>query len=135
MEQLIIKATRRRRSGEQGFTLIELLVVIAVLAILAAIVIFNVVGVSNNGKTSACQTDTKSVQTASDAYYNDKGVYPNKTSNNNPDSATITIGNAVNISELVPTYIHTAPGNGETFTWKDTGGTVQGFVSGSTTAC
>ena len=74
--------------------LIELLVVIAVLAILAAIVIFNVVGVSNRGKSSACDTDSKSVQTASDAYYNDHNkVYP-----------------AV-IGDLVPAYLHTLPTN------------------------
>lgn len=61
----------RRRHGQAGFTLIELLVVIAVLAILAAIVLFNVVGVTNRGKSSACATDVKTFQSAVDAAIGD----------------------------------------------------------------
>lgn len=72
---------RRRRASEQGFTLIELLVVIAVLAILAAIVLFNVVGVTTRGNKSACDTDKETVQTAVDAFINDNnnsaGTAPN----------------------------------------------------------
>ncbi len=105
MERLINRATRRRRSGESGFTLIELLVVIAVLAILAAIVIFNVTGVSDKGNKSACQTDLKSIQTASDAYKNDLGSYPGT------------------VDALVPTYLHTKPTTVGNVSW-DTNGTV-----------
>jgi prepilin-type N-terminal cleavage/methylation domain-containing protein len=78
MDNLFNRVSRRRRRGEGGFTLIELLVVIAVLAVLATIVIFNVAGVANRGRSSACATDLKSIQTASDAYYNDSatGLYP-----------------------------------------------------------
>jgi len=79
MDDLFNRVARRRRRGAQGgFTLIELLVVIAVLAVLATIVIFNVAGVANRGRSSACVTDLKSIQTASDAYYNDSatGLYP-----------------------------------------------------------
>src|SRR5258707_1227262 len=91
MEKLINRAVRRRRSGEGGFPLIELLVVIAVLAILAAIVIFNVTGVSDKGNKSACQTDLKSVQTASDSFYNEhSSAYP------------------TSLDDLVPTYLHTS---------------------------
>lgn len=94
---------RRRRSGEKGFTLIELLVVIAVLAILAAIVIFNVTGVTDKGKTAACQTDLKSVQTAVDAYYNANGsTYPWS------GGHTVT-GPTDAMGGLVPTFLHTAP--------------------------
>jgi prepilin-type N-terminal cleavage/methylation domain-containing protein len=75
MDHLLNRVSRRRRPGQGGFTLIELLVVIAVLAILATIVIFNVVGVANRGQSSACATDLKSLQTASDAYYNDNTKY------------------------------------------------------------
>jgi prepilin-type N-terminal cleavage/methylation domain-containing protein len=75
MDNLLNRVSRRRRRGQGGFTLIELLVVIAVLAILATIVIFNVVGVANRGQSSACATDLKSLQTASDAYYNDNTAY------------------------------------------------------------
>jgi prepilin-type N-terminal cleavage/methylation domain-containing protein len=100
MENLLNRATRRRHSGQTGFTLIELLVVIAVLAILAAIVVFNVTGVTDKGKTSACKTDLHSVQTASDAYYNQVGSYPNAF-----------------VGQLVPGYIHQAPTDLGTITW------------------
>jgi prepilin-type N-terminal cleavage/methylation domain-containing protein len=91
MDNVYKRVSRRRRRGQGGFTLIELLVVIAVLAILATIVIFNVTGVVNRGQASACQTDLKSVQTASDAYYSDNSGYP------------------ANLNALVPVYLHTAP--------------------------
>jgi len=125
MDQLINQVNRRRRPGQRGFTLIELLVVIAVLAILAAIVIFNVVGVSNRGKTSACQTDKQTVQTAVDAYFNDHNLYPSGAA----DSATPANGVAVNTAELVsgngfPPYIHTAPP--EAFTYTGNSGTIGG---------
>jgi prepilin-type N-terminal cleavage/methylation domain-containing protein len=72
---------RRNRASEKGFTLIELLVVIAVLAILAAIVLFNVVGVTTRGNKSACDTDKATIQTAVDAWINDNsngvGTAPN----------------------------------------------------------
>lgn len=95
MDDLYIRVARRRRPGQGGFTLIELLVVIAVLAILAAIVIFNVTGVTKRGSTEACATDVKTVQTASDAFYNDHAkTYP-------------TLNGTW--SDLVPAYMHTAP--------------------------
>ena len=107
MDSLYNRVARKRHSGQGGFTLIELLVVIAVLAILAAIVIFNVTGVTNRGTTSACQTDLKSVQTASDAYYNDQNPHKYPAS----------------LDALVPTYLHTKPGDLGTVTW-DANGTV-----------
>ena len=122
MDEHFNRVARRRQRGQSGFTLIELLVVIAVLAILAAIVIFNVLGVTNRGNQSSCQTDTKSVQTASDAYRNDKNVYPMTGGDATPSVA----GTTVNIGELVPAYIHTPPENGETFTYNDANGTVVG---------
>jgi general secretion pathway protein G len=91
MDRLLNRAARRRHSGQTGFTLIELLVVIAVLAVLAAIVVFNVTGVTDKGKTSACQTDLHTVQTASDAYYNANTAY------------------AATVAALAPTYIHNVP--------------------------
>lgn len=107
MDRLVNRARRARHAGQRGFTLIELLVVIAVLAILAAIVIFNVTGVTNRGSDSACLTDLKSIQTASDAYKNDNSSYPGT------------------VDALVPTYLHSAPSSTEigTVTW-DSHGTV-----------
>jgi prepilin-type N-terminal cleavage/methylation domain-containing protein len=121
MDDLYNRVARRRHSGQGGFTLIELLVVIAVLAVLAGIVIFNVTGVANRGALSACQTDTKSVQTASDAFYAD-----NTQTYASADKLS-TIGEAVDVSgKLVPTYLHTAPVNGEAFSFTDISGTVVG---------
>ena len=87
----------RRRKSQSGFTLIELLVVIAVLAILAAIVIFNVVGVTNKGTNASACTDQKSVQTAIDAALNDGLTFA---------SGTMT---APEWASLVPQYLHTGP--------------------------
>jgi prepilin-type N-terminal cleavage/methylation domain-containing protein len=124
MDDLYNRVARRRHSGQQGFTLIELLVVIAVLAVLAGIVIFNVTGVANRGALSACQTDTKSVQTASDAYYGDHA---------NTYASPVGVFDA---NTLVPQYLHTAPGSGETFAI-DGNGTITGSVTinGTPTAC
>jgi prepilin-type N-terminal cleavage/methylation domain-containing protein len=91
MDNVYKRVARRRRRGQEGFTLIELLVVIAVLAILATIVIFNVTGVTNRGQVAACQTDLKTVQTASDAYYSDNQAYP------------------ASVAALSPIYIHIVP--------------------------
>jgi general secretion pathway protein G len=109
------RVARRRRRGQEGFTLIELLVVIAVLAILAAIVIFNVTGVSNRGSLAACQTDLKTIQVASDAFYNDQTphAYPGS------------------VGALNPTYLHSTPTDVGTVTW-DANGTVHSDIAGCT---
>ena len=116
MESKFKPILRQRREGEKGFTLIELLVVIAVLAILAAIVIFNVVGVANRGKSNACATDIKSLQTAVDAYLNDN---PNTSNSSNPfgfanntHSVTVTPTWGGWNGALVPNYLHSIPNLG-----------------------
>ncbi|MBV9097759.1 MAG: prepilin-type N-terminal cleavage/methylation domain-containing protein [Frankiaceae bacterium] len=57
------------REREDGFTLIELLIVIVILGVLAAIVVFGVSGINDSSKLSACKSDYKSVEIASEAYY------------------------------------------------------------------
>jgi prepilin-type N-terminal cleavage/methylation domain-containing protein len=100
MDNLFNRVARRRRRGAQGgFTLIELLVVIAVLAVLATIVIFNVAGVANRGRTSACVTDLKTIQTASDGYYSDTAGYP---------TTGGAVPGAIVVGDLSPAYIHAA---------------------------
>jgi general secretion pathway protein G len=64
----LIKDMKRMRN-ERGFTLIELLVVIVILGILAAVVVFAVGGLTDKGGKSACQTDTKTLRTAEEAYF------------------------------------------------------------------
>ena len=116
MEKRLNQVMRARRSGQKGFTLIELLVVIAVLAILAAIVIFNVTGVANKGTTAACNTDTKSVQSAVDAWTSDNGVpYPTGAIVFGTAPTGIT-GEGSNPLPLVPNYLHTTPTSCPSFT-------------------
>ncbi len=61
--------------SEGGFTLIELLVVIVILAILAAVVVFAVGGITDKGQTSACRADTRTLQTAEEAFFANNSVY------------------------------------------------------------
>ena len=60
---------------DKGFTLVELLIVIVILGILATVTVFAVTGITNKGKTSACQADAKTIQTAEEAYAANTGVY------------------------------------------------------------
>ena len=55
--------------SDRGFTLVELLIVIVILGILATVTVFAVRGITDQGKTSACQADQKTLQTALEAYY------------------------------------------------------------------
>ncbi len=72
--------TRRRTTPRQdGFTLIELLIVIVILGVLAGIVVFAVGGITDRGKTSACSTEKKTLQTAEEAYYAVNGNYADST--------------------------------------------------------
>jgi prepilin-type N-terminal cleavage/methylation domain-containing protein len=66
---------RRAARGEGGFTLIELLVVIIILGVLAAVVVFAVGGVGDKGQSSACKIDTRTLRTAEEANFANKGVY------------------------------------------------------------
>ena len=59
----------------KGFTLVELLIVIVILGILATVTVFAVTGITNKGKTSACQSDAKTIQTAEEAYSANHGNY------------------------------------------------------------
>ncbi|HEY0520995.1 MAG TPA: prepilin-type N-terminal cleavage/methylation domain-containing protein [Ilumatobacteraceae bacterium] len=60
---------------DKGFTLVELLIVIVILGILATVTVFAVTGITNKGKTSACQSDAKTLQTAEESYSANNGVY------------------------------------------------------------
>lgn len=54
---------------EAGFTLVELLVVIVILGILAAVVVFSVRGITDNGRAAACNSDLRMLITAEETNY------------------------------------------------------------------
>jgi prepilin-type N-terminal cleavage/methylation domain-containing protein len=68
-----LRAARER--SDDGFTLIELLLVIIILGVLAGIVVFAVNGISDRGHASACKSDKKNVEIASEAYFSKWGEY------------------------------------------------------------
>ena len=72
METELVEA----KQSDRGFTLVELLIVIVILGILATVTVFAVRGITDQGKTSACQSDKKTLETASEAYMAQNGSYP-----------------------------------------------------------
>jgi type IV pilus assembly protein PilA len=73
----MFKTILKMKKGDQrGFTLIELLVVVAIIAILAAIAIPQYSAYRQRAFDSAALSDVKTIQTASEAFFADKNVYP-----------------------------------------------------------
>ena len=66
--KITVRNQNTHQPADEGFTLIELLIVIVILGILAAVVVFSVAGVNDQGQKSACQSDVATVTTAGEAY-------------------------------------------------------------------
>lgn len=66
----------QRKKGQKGFTLIELLIVLTILAILVAVVVVSLTTFVGKGKTEACKTDQRSLQTAVVAFYSEAQLWP-----------------------------------------------------------
>mgnify|MGYP001343029250 CR=1 FL=1 len=62
---------------DKGFTLVELLIVIVILGILATVTVFAVRGITDQGQKSACDTDKRTMETAIEAFYAQKGTTVN----------------------------------------------------------
>ena len=61
---------------QKGFTIVELLIVIVVIAILAAISIVAYTGVQENSRNTQRVANAKTVIDAANAYYAEKGEWP-----------------------------------------------------------
>ncbi len=59
---------------DKGFTLVELLIVIVILGILATVTVFAVRGITDQGQTSACAADKKTLEVAVEAWYAQNGT-------------------------------------------------------------
>ncbi|MGZ4792561.1 MAG: type IV pilin protein [Ilumatobacteraceae bacterium] len=97
---------------DKGFTLVELLIVIVILGILATVTVFAVTGITNKGKTSACQSDLKVIQTAEEAFNANTGSYTAS------QAALVTAGLMHAVS---PNFTIAVTGSGATATYSLTG--------------
>lgn len=70
----------------QGFTIVELLIVIVVIGILAALVLNSFQGVQARARDTERRTDTNTIATQLEVFYNDNGGYPVFTGSINTDS-------------------------------------------------
>jgi general secretion pathway protein G len=93
-----VKTTKR----DKGFTLVELLIVIVILGVLATVTVFAVRGISGRGESTACKTDLRTVQVATEAHFAEKGTYPANT------GALVTAG----FLNSAPTRVYTISATG-----------------------
>ena len=58
-----------KRATDAGFSLVELLVVLVILGILAAVVVFAVRGIVDNGEATACESEQQAVGRAVESWF------------------------------------------------------------------
>ena len=99
------------KNQDKGFTLVELLIVIVILGILATVTVFAVRGITDQGQKSACDTDKRTMETAIEAFYAQKGT------GTNPDEAALVT--AEFLREASPNYDVDATGTRSVLTVQD----------------
>jgi len=97
---------------DKGFTLVELLIVIVILGILATVTVFAVRGITDQGKASTCKADSKTLQTAYEAYVAQYGgVDIPVTGGTRPPGATWTLGATPEDTLVAAGFVRSASSN------------------------
>jgi prepilin-type N-terminal cleavage/methylation domain-containing protein len=99
----IMRRYFKKLNQMKGFTLVELLIVVAILGVLSAVVLPNVIGLSNQGQVEAAKAELVTVQTSMDTMMAKTHI------------TTVTVTAATNnmssfptSNGLYPTYLRTA---------------------------
>ncbi len=87
------------KQKQSGFTIVELLIVIVIIGILATLVIVTFSGVQQKARDSERKTDINAVANVLEAFYANKGYYPD-TAEINSDPATAGTWRNINAADF-----------------------------------
>ncbi|HET9730244.1 MAG TPA: type II secretion system protein [Acidimicrobiia bacterium] len=100
-----MQETMEVKRDERGFTLIELLIAIVVVGILTAVAIVGIAGLTNNGKTAACQASHDAAKAASAVWYANHSTYA-ATFNDLTGEGDLEVPNGVTVDQPAGTHMH-----------------------------